>query len=141
MRRMAALTIVAVMVVACSDSGAAPVETPVGRRSDPPPLTLYVSNQSYAEPEVGVTVTVDGEVVVDERFPVRDQHHVVPFTVYIDPGDHTLTATSDSGTEHTVEFTVPDDAPWWAAVLYWWYPEDGPPEFTVDISDEPISFG
>jgi hypothetical protein len=38
---------------------------------------------------------------------LRDQHHVVAFAVDVRPGDHTLTATSDSGTEHTVELTTP----------------------------------
>jgi hypothetical protein len=141
MRRMMALAIGAVVLAACSDSGSAPTGTGIDLRSDPPRLTLYISNQSYADPDVGITVSIDGEVVVSDRFPVRDQHHVAPFAVGIPPGDHTLTARSDGGTEHTVELTIPDGAPRWAAVLYWSYPEDDPPSFTVDISDEPISFG
>jgi hypothetical protein len=140
MRRMVALAIGALMLAACSDARA-PADADADLRSEPPPLTLYVSNQSFAEPEVGITVTIDGEVVVDDRFPVRDQHHVVPFAVDIGPGDHTLTATSDAGVEHTVTLTIPERAPRWVALLYWWSPEDGPPTFTVDISDEPISFG
>ena len=106
----------------------------------PPPFTLYVSNQSFEHATVGVTITIDGQVVVDQDFDVEGQHNWFTFTPDVGPGDHTLIAVSDTGAELTVEFNLPDDEPRWAVVDYWWYPEEGPRRFTFNISDEPIYF-
>jgi hypothetical protein len=107
----------------------------------PPPLTLYVSNQSFDDPNVQIAVSIDGVVVVDQSFAVEGQHNWITFEPDVPPGDHTLTATSNTGAELTVEFATKAGQPRWAVVNYWWYPGDGPREFTFDISDEPIGFG
>jgi hypothetical protein len=104
-------------------------------------LTLYVSNQSFDDPNVQIAVSIDGVVVVDQNFAVEGQHNWITFEPDVPPGDHTLTATSNTGAELTVEFATKAGQPQWAVVNYWWYPGDGPREFTFDISDEPIGFG
>jgi hypothetical protein len=119
-----------------SSTGTEPLPTP----SPPPPLTLYVSNQSFDDPNVQIAISVDGEVVVDQSFAVEGQHNWITFEPDVRPGDHTLIATSNTGAELTVEFTTKAGQPRWAVVNYWWYPGDGPREFTFDIHDEPIGF-
>lgn len=106
----------------------------------PPPFTLYVSNQSFEEPTVRITIQIDDQVVVDEGFDVEGQHNWITFTPDVTPGDHTLQAVSDTGAEFSVDFTIPENEPRWAVVDYWYYPEEGPRSFTFDISDQPIGF-
>lgn len=84
----------------------------------PPPFTLYVSNQSFEDPTVGITITIDGEVVVDEDFDVEGQHNWVSFEPDVAPGVHILHAASSTGAEFTTEFTMPDGEPRWAVVDY-----------------------
>jgi hypothetical protein len=105
-----------------------------------PPLTLYVSNQSFEDATVWITISIDGDVVVDQNFAVKDQHNWITFQPAVEPGDHTLTASSDTGAELRVEFTTRAGEPRWAVVDYWWYPDDVPRSFTFDIHDEPIAF-
>jgi hypothetical protein len=105
------------------------------------PFTLYVSNQSFEDPNVQITISIDGVVVVDEHFAVEEQHNWIAFEPDVPPGDHTLTARSNTGAETTVEFTTESSKPRWAVVEYWWYPEAGPRAFTFEISDEPMAFG
>ena len=106
----------------------------------PPPFTLYVSNQSSEDPTVGITIKIDGEVVVDDDFDVEGGHNWISFTPDVAPGDHTLHAVSSTGAEFTTEFTIPEREPRWAVVDYWFYPDQGPRKFTFHISDEPIAF-
>jgi hypothetical protein len=107
----------------------------------PPPLTLYVSNQSFEDANVHIIITVDEIVVVDQNFAVEGQHNWITFEPDLGPGEHTLTATSNTGAELTVEFSTEVGQPRWAVVDYWWYPEEGPRAFTFGISDEPLAFG
>jgi hypothetical protein len=107
----------------------------------PPPFTLYVSNQSFEDATVGVTITIDGQVVVDQDFEVEDQHNWFTFIPDIGPGDHTLIAESNTGVELTVDFNLPEDEPRWAVVDYWWYPDEGPRRLIFSISDQQIFFG
>ena len=107
----------------------------------PPPLTLYVSNQSFEDATVGITITIDGQVVVDQDFDVEDQHNVFTFTPDIGPGDHTLIAVSNTGVELTVDFNIPEEEPRWAVVGYWWYPDEGPRKITFNIHDQQVFFG
>jgi hypothetical protein len=105
-----------------------------------PPFTLYVSNQSINDPTVGITITIDGDVVVAEDFDVEGQHNWITFEPDIDPGDHTLTAVSDTSAELTIEFSIPAGEPRGAVVNYFFHPNDGPPEFAFRITDGPIGF-
>ena len=91
----------------------------------PPPLTLFISNQSLADSTVSITITIDGETVIDQDFDVEGQHNWVEFTPAVGPGDHTITATSSTGAEFSVDFNLPEDEPRWAVIDYWYYPEEG----------------
>lgn len=108
---------------------------------EPPSFTLYVSNQSFEDPTVEITVTIDGSVMVDRDFAVEGQHNWITFEPDVGPGVHTFHAISSTGAEFTTEFTLPADEARWAVLDYWFYPEEEPRRFTFDISDEPIGFG
>lgn len=108
-------------------------------RPTPTPFTLSVSNQSFSDPDVHITISIDGDIVVDQGFAVESQHNWVTFEPDVPPGEHTLTASSDAGAQLTVEFATEADEPRWA-VVNWWSIDEGTQPFDFQISDEPISF-
>lgn len=136
--------LVAVVTVVTSNGGWDPSHARYCNlpRPDPPPapFTLYVSNQSFEDATVGITVTIDGEVVIDQDFAVEGQHNWIEFTPTIEPGDHTLMATSNTGAELTIDFALPESEPRWAVLDYWHSPEEEPGRFTFNISDQPLAF-
>lgn len=95
------------------------------------PLTLYVSNQSFDDPTVSITVLLDGETVVSDVFDVGRQHNWRRIDLSPAPGTHHLRAVSDTDVvfEATVEI-VPDE-PLWAVLDYWW----APPQMTFTFSE------
>lgn len=136
--------LVAVVTVAASYGGWDPSHARYCELDQPTPpaepFTLYVSNQSFEDANVGITIIIDSEVVVDQDFAVDGQHNWIEFTPDTEPGDHTLTATSSTGAEFAVDFTLLEDEPRWAVLDYWYYPGEEPRHFTFQISDEPLVF-
>jgi hypothetical protein len=108
-------------------------------------VVLYVSNQSFAIDPVDIEVAIDGQVVVAEEFPVRDQHHNVPFRLRLAPGRHRFSATSRKG-EATLTGAFVVDGKHWGALCYWYYPDTTrgtaptPRKFSFVMRDEPIVF-
>lgn len=109
------------------------------------PVTMYVSNQSFDDPTVAVTIRVDGEVVVDRQFDVEGQHNWVEFELALPVGEHELVASSDTGVEDSFTFAIQKDEPLWLVVDYWWSGggqdaagDEG--QFTFRTSDEPVGF-
>jgi hypothetical protein len=90
-------------------------------------LLLMVSNQSYLDDPVVLTVEIDGLEVVSTQFEVRNQHHYVYFPLRLGPGSHELRATSDTGVSINESFTLPaDGARRYAGISYFNYAdEDG----------------
>lgn len=106
-----------------------------------PPFTLYVSNQSFDDPMVGIEITIDGVEVVAAVFDVEGQHNWFAFTPDVSAGVHDLHAVSDTGVDFTATFSTKDGEPMWAVLDYWFYPDEGPRNFTFDTSDKPLVFG
>jgi len=106
----------------------------------PPPFTLNVSNQSFEDPAVFVTVVLDGEVIVDQNFDVEGQHTWVVFEVDLAPGTHVITATSSTGVEFSEEFVTVADEPRWAVLNYWFDLDEGGRFFDFTVTDEPGGF-
>ena len=91
-----------------------------------PPLTLYVSNQSFEDDPVLLTVSIDGVPLVDGRFYVEGQHNWVAVPIELPPGEHTMIATSETGPTLTETFETEPQKRLWAILDYWYYPdEDG----------------
>lgn len=82
-------------------------------------LHLLVSNQAFEQPEVGLTLSVDGVVLVDQRFEVEGQHTYVPFEVAVPAGEHRVVLTSDTGARLERAVTIPARGDRWALASYW----------------------
>ncbi len=156
---MPGLVLLAAALVACGESGPAsrtvPPSAPTSTEdaNERPtatedgqvePVTLHVSNQSFDDPSVDVSISIDGTVVVDRQFDVEDQHNWVEFDLALPAGEHDVVASSDSGVETTFTFTTEEDEPRWLVVDYWFSEEherDGEGgRFTFNVSDEPVGF-
>lgn len=119
-----------------SGIGEAPVEPQPGE------VKLWVSNQSFTDDPVSVIVRLDGIPIVSESFFVEGQHNWQSFLVGgLAPGEHTLTAESDTGVTTSWTFTLPEDEARWLVVDYWYEPgEADGRRFTFHESDEPVVF-
>jgi hypothetical protein len=152
-RRVAAVALITA-ATACSSSwrndNSAPVEI-TAATDGTGDLTLWVSNQSYVDKNVGLTVTLDGVVIIDRTFHVGDQHNHIEHRIRLDDGTHTISATTvidDENVELSEEFSIEPNQQRYAFLSYWHYvpTREGdtsfdPPGFNFDIQDEPIGFG
>lgn len=102
-------------------------------------LVLYVSNQSFEDKEVRLTVAVDTVTVVDGDFAVEDQHHWVSFPLDLSPGAHEIRANADSGAELSESFRVPGDKARYAIIDHWG--EDDEAELSWSFHRRPVAFG
>jgi hypothetical protein len=102
---------------------------------------LVVSNQSFADDRVQLTIAIDGWPVTADVHDVGSQHTTTSYVITgMSPGPHELTVESDTGVSHVATITVNDGAPRWAFVTYWYYPDDGEGRYVnVLESDEPIA--
>lgn len=82
-------------------------------------LVLIVSNQSFDDEEVRLSIAVDGVTVVDDDFHVEDQHNWVRFPLGLPRGGHEVTADTDSGATLRESFEVPGTEPRYAVIDYW----------------------
>ena len=151
-RRVAAVALV-VVAEACSPSwrndNSAPVEI-VADAAGASDLTLWVSNQSYTDKNVDVTVTLDGVVIIDRSFHVGDQHNFIEHRIQLVDGTHRLDASTvidDETVDLSEEFSIEPGQQRYAGLNYWHYvptspndPSSDPPGFSFVIQDEPIGF-
>jgi hypothetical protein len=82
-------------------------------------LILYVSNQSFDDKQVRLTVAVDGVTVVDDDFDVEGQHNWVQFPLDVSPGSHEIAAQSDTGATLRESFDTPEEGTRYAVVNHW----------------------
>jgi hypothetical protein len=151
-RRTCALSVVVaagLLITACGDSQPTAVDGPateqgaadepgsplrVGRgaalgepQTPPAPgeVKLWVSNQSFEDESVRLTISIAGTQVVDETFAVEGQHDWIAFDIAgLEPGVQSIVAESETGARYAGEFTIPADAPRWLVVDYWYSPGD-----------------
>lgn len=104
---------------------------------DRPPLGLavIVSNQSYDDPDVDLTITVDGEVMIERSFAVEGQHTYVSYRLPLEPGDHRVVVRADTGAIHERVVSLGSERRY-LAVSYWGDNSSGPDAFSVEESDE-----
>jgi hypothetical protein len=107
--------------------------------ADTAPVVLYVSNQSFDDESVRMTVVVDGEAALDQDLEVRGQHDFLPVPLDLAPGPHDLVVTTDSGARSDIRLEVPP-APErrWVTILYW---TEDRTRVDVDVHTEPVAFG
>jgi hypothetical protein len=92
----------------------APTVDPVRAR-----FHLTVSNQSFREQRVTITVTIDGRRLIAQDFDVEGQHNFVGFAFDIGPGRHVLIATGASRTTHRETFELPASGKRYGVLQYW----------------------
>lgn len=118
---------------------------PVGQvQTEPGPgeVKLWLSNQSFTDDPVAVSIVIDGEPALDADLEVMGQHNWIPFEVGgLNPGLHTITARSDTGAEFTGTFTLPAGEPRWLVLDYWFSPGDVEGRrFVLDEFDHAVAF-
>ncbi len=97
--------------------------------SPPPNFTLFISNQSFAMSNVDIRVSIDNVIVVNDRFPVEDQHYWRGFPISLSTGTHTLEATTQTGsTNLQTEITINSNHS--ALLEFWYYPDSSPSGLT-----------
>jgi hypothetical protein len=102
-------------------------------------LVLHVSNQSFDDEEVRLSVTIDGVTVVDGDFHVEGQHNWVDFPLALPPGRHEIRAESDSGATLRESFEVPPDKKRYAVIDHW--TEKDSADLTWVFQRQPVGFG
>lgn len=109
---------------------------------DPGQVKLWVSNQSFEDDPVAITVAIDGVTVVDDSFAVGSQHNWFSFMVSgLQPGEHTITASSDTGATFEGTFRMPADQAHWMVIDHWFAVDDDESRFFMfRESNEPIYF-
>lgn len=118
---------------------------PVGQlqtEPDPGEVKLWLSNQSFTDDPVAVSIVIDGEPAFDADLEVKGQHNWIPWEIGgLNPGVHTITARSDTGAEFTGTFTLPAGEPRWVVLDYWY--ESGDAEgrrFILTEFDHAVAF-
>ena len=108
-------------------------------------FVLYVSNQSFDEDPVDITVHIDGKKAVEADFHVGNQHSWIKHRFNLPPGRHRLAAKSRTGKASLDKvFDISDKH--WAVIDYWYYPKlrggsgPTPRKFSFLIQDSPIGF-
>jgi len=104
---------------------------------------LYVSNQSFADPSVNLTVTIDGVEKFSKQCWVDDQHNWSHIEFELSKGKHTIEVNeNDHNIINERKFSVHDDL--WIVVDYWYYPESHynptPRHISIDFHDEQVFF-
>lgn len=118
---------------------------PVGQlqtEPDPGEVKLWLSNQSFTDDPVAVSVVIDGEPALDAELEVQGQHNWIPWEIGgLNPGVHTITARSDTGAELTGTFTLPAGEPRWVVLDYWYASGDAEGRrFVLNEFDHAVAF-
>ena len=103
-------------------------------------LVLFVSNQSFDDEEVRLTVEVDGVTVVEDDFHVEGQHNWIRFPLQLAPGGHEIRAESDSGASMRESFEIPAHGRRYAVLDHWTPENQGSAELSWLFQRRPLAF-
>jgi hypothetical protein len=102
-------------------------------------LLLTVSNESYLDDPVVLTVAIDGVDVLSQPFEVRDQHHFVRFPLRLGSGTHELKVSSDTEVVLEERFTLPATGErQYAGIAYYNYADEDGKLIDWNIQSIPI---
>ena len=112
--------------------------------------TAWVSNQSYTDKNVDITVALNDVVIIDRTFHVGDQHNYIEHRIQLDEGTHRLdafTVIDGKNIELSEDLSIEPGQQRYAGLSYWHYlptrpndPSSNPPGFSFVIQDELIGF-
>ena len=121
-----------------------PRDSPVRHTTDEAKadLVLWISNQSFEDWDVGLTVLIDGVPIADGKFQVQDQHTWISLPLNLEPGDHELSAASTTGVRTVETFTTPATHEQRYAVLSYWFSSGDSIDRSLQWmwSEEPVHF-
>ena len=103
-------------------------------------FSLTVSNQSFDNDSVDITVMIDNNTVISRVFDVGGQHNFYHYDFSLEAGPHIITAKSVLGNaEFTQEFVIEDD--FWGYLSYWYDIDDeNTPLFYFELSKTRMGF-
>jgi hypothetical protein len=151
-RRVVALVAAALTSLLVGCDGSSPSSDPISPAATRSPasvglvsekkadLNLWVSNQSFVDDPVDLTVRIDGVEVVSQPFDVDDQHNWIRFSIEAAPGHHVLTAESDTGASTRKNFSLPGSGDRHAVLEYWNYEDDKGKRFTWKLQSTEVHF-
>ena len=99
---------------------------------------LHVSDQSFDISPVDIKIYIDGQLMIDEKFAVGNQHNWKKFEYKLSKDKHTLKAVSEKGDAVLEEQFIVVNNRW--AVLGYWSSETTPKKFTFNIQSTPVLF-
>lgn len=103
-------------------------------------LHLFVSNQSFDDTMVDLTVSVDGTELVSGPFNVEGQHTWCQFPAKVSPGRHVVTVVSDTGAELRERLALPETGRRYAVIDYWYSAKKDHPFLTWQFGSDPPMF-
>jgi hypothetical protein len=103
-------------------------------------LALVLTNQSYDDPTVSLTVKVDGTTLISEQFDVENQHNFVGCYIAAPPGRHVISVASDSGAELEKPFMLPAVQQRYGLIQYWNNSKKGPGRLDWTFSSKRFAF-
>jgi hypothetical protein len=81
---------------------------------------VIVSNQSYEDPTVNLTVCIDGTELLSQPFEVENQHMWWNFPTRVPLGRHVVRVMADTNAEPLrKQLTLPEKGRRYALVEYW----------------------
>lgn len=104
---------------------------------------LYVSNQSFEKPNVDISITLDGKLLINDFFRVKNQHYWKIYSLNLSSDIHLLSVNADNGSyELEKEFKISNRH--WAVISFWYTSKKDndyqPSGITFEISNEPYGF-
>ncbi|MEH1167483.1 hypothetical protein V6V47_19070 [Micromonospora sp. CPCC 205539] len=103
-------------------------------------LHLWVSNQSFDDDPIVLTVSIDGTEVIAQPFEVRGQHNWILFPLQVPSGRHVVHVRSGTGAEKQETFSMPGTGRQYAVIDYWNEPGQGGRHLSWRIQSTPIGF-
>ncbi len=124
---------------ASSPTGPAPdIRLVAERRAD---MHFFVSNQSFDDPDVELTVSIDGTELVSGLFDVKGQHNWCKFSAKVSPGHHVFTVVSDTGAGLRERFSLPEAGRRYAVIHHWNVGKNDRPFLEWQFSPNEPAFG
>ncbi len=100
-------------------------------------VIIMVTNQSYENPTVSLTVYLDGRKLFRQSCETKDQH--TGYYYYYDfTGTRTLKVTDGNGLEEEYSITASEDSPVWILISYGFNTMTDQFELTIDSSSIPF---
>lgn len=100
-------------------------------------LILMISNQSFYNDEVNLSIYIDEKLLVNETYFVGDQHSYSYYYISLEEGEHEISVEYNDEIIGEESVGISDEKPIWGALTYW-EEKDTNANIGFHISDEQI---